>query len=151
MCSALSVFGFRIGGWPQNLDYGGGDKSGLGPGSPFSLFAPSCTRKKTILCDVMSDGEGSGYVVVPSTARTVQTENLKRSSDDQKQWHYQLKVIKKAEKTKEGRDNLVYQGECTLTDKTDSCTLNLAFVVTTRTLIHHCVDGAIVVDPIQIL
>lgn len=40
MCSALSVLGFRIGGRPQNLDYGGGDKSGLGPGSPFPLFAP---------------------------------------------------------------------------------------------------------------
>lgn len=95
----------------------------------------------------MWDGEGSDYAVVPSTTRTAQTENLKRSSDH----HYQFKAVKKVEKTKEGGDNLVYQGERTLTDKADSCTLNLAFVVKTRTLIHHCVDRAIVVDPIQIL
>jgi len=29
MCSDVSALGFRIGGQPQNLDYGGGDKSGL--------------------------------------------------------------------------------------------------------------------------
>lgn len=29
MCAALSALGFRIGGQPQNLDYGGGDKRGL--------------------------------------------------------------------------------------------------------------------------
>lgn len=31
------------------------------------------------------------------------------------------------------------------------CTLSLAFVVTARALIHHCVDSTIVVDPIQTL
>lgn len=29
MCSTLSALGFRIGGQPHSLDYGGGDKSGL--------------------------------------------------------------------------------------------------------------------------
>lgn len=42
--SALSALGFRIGGQPQSLDYGGGDKSGLtdtrGRGSPFPPPSP---------------------------------------------------------------------------------------------------------------
>lgn len=54
MRSALSALGFRIGGQPQTLDYGGGDKSGLtdiGTWITFPSLAPR-PRKKTSVCDV---------------------------------------------------------------------------------------------------
>lgn len=83
MRSALSALGFRIGGQPQSLDYGGGDKSGLTDIGTWITFLPLASRlqeEKTSPCDVRGiacvSGAGcrggiSDYGLETSTARTV--------------------------------------------------------------------------------
>lgn len=127
MRSGLSALGFRIGGQPQSLDYGGGDKSGLtdiGTWITFLSLAHPPPRKKTSPCDVHEikcvfwcwklQQLELFILLYRSNSETKKTITDTQGGQHKRNQKQQISSLKhsKEEKTKEGRDN-----RC-ITDKT---------------------------------